>query len=249
MARSAQALIDIANLLPWSIRNGEWLVLVEGPVAREPTAQCRACAQLAQSPSQFTLFKELRSAAEDPGQKASVKGLLDMIPFAFQQLIFEAVRDRFLRRFAQGRVSIGERSWNLGGDPLKVYRVYTAVRETLAAIAVPQLRVGKSPCRHAHTAVAHPPGGVVWDQRQPAIRFVLDIVLDGLREALAGLDSGRIKRCPECDALFLAQRMDKSACSLRCLNLARVHRHRARRSQYEYNRELKSAGITKPGTA
>jgi hypothetical protein len=73
-------------------------------------------------------------------------------------------------------------------------------------------------------------------------------VLDSLREALTDLDPRRIKRSQAC-SFFLARRLDKSACSPRCLNLTRVHRHRAKQPHYELARKLKSAGIAKPGAA
>jgi hypothetical protein len=195
------------------------------------------------------LLNDLRKAALRRKQPELVKDLLEMIPSASQRRIFEAVHDRFLRRFARGRIAIGKRTWNLAGDPLKVYRVYAAVREALDAIIAPQLRFGSTHVVTVALPLSASRVEIVWDQQRPAMRFAPDIVLDGLREALTGLDPRRIKRCPECGAFFVARRLDKSACSPGCLNLARVHRHRARQSQYEYTRKLKSAGLVKPANA
>ena len=198
---------------------------------------------LAPSALQLTLLKDLRSTSARAGQKSVVKDLLDMIPSPSQHRIFKAVHDEFSRRFARGSIAIGEMNWNLAGDPLKVYRTYTAVRETLAAIAAPRVRLRNTHAFALKLPVPAPWVQIIWDQEQPAIRFVPDPVLDGLCQALTGLDPRRIKRCPECGTFFLAWRLDKSACSPRCLNLARVHRHRAKRGRYEYNRKLKSAGL------
>jgi len=245
--RLIEPFVQIANLLPWSIRNGERCVQVAGRTLSErelPSAD--AIRVLSQSPVQQTLLKDLRRDARRRSETALMGDLLDMIPTVFQQRIFKALHHRLLQRFPQGRIEIGERTWNLAGNPLKVYRVYAAVREALDAIAAPHWQLG-----NLHVATLALPLPVrwveiVWDHQQPAIRFVPDIVLDGLREALTGLDPRRIKRCPECGAFFLAWRLDKSACSPRCLNLARVHRHRAKQKDYEYHRKLRNAGVAKP---
>jgi len=245
--RQIEPLVKVANLLPWSIRNGERCVQVAQralPEMERPRAQ--ALSDLRHSSIEAVLLKDLRRAAARRKQTGLVKDLVEMIPSASQRRIFMAVHKRFLRCFSQGRIEIGHRSWNLAGDPLKVYRLYAAVREALGAIVVPQLRFGST---HVVTLALPLPVRwveIVWDQQRPAIRFAPDIVLDGLREALSGLDPRRIKRCPECGAFFLAWRKDKSACSKKCLNLARVHRHRAKQKDYEYNRKLRNAGVAKP---
>ena len=239
-------MVQVANLLPWSIRDGERYVEVSAHALRErELPSCEAIRNFPTSAVERVLLKDLSSNAVRRNQTELVKGLLEVVPSASQRRIFKAVRDRFLRCFPRGRIEIGERTWNLAGDALKVYRVYAAVREALDAIAEPQLRLGRN---HAVTLTL-PVGWVemVWDPGQPAIRFVPDLVLDGLRQALSGFDPRRIKRCPECGAFFLAQRLDKSACSQRCLNLARVHRYRAKQPQYEFTGKLKSAGLAKPG--
>jgi hypothetical protein len=161
------------------------------------------------------LLEDFSRAAVRRNQTERVKGRLKMVPSASQRRIFKAVHDRFLRRFALGRIEIGERTWNLVGDPLKVYRVYAAVREALDAIVEPQLKLGGN-----HVVTLTLPirwVAFVWDPQRPAICFVPDLVLDGLPQTLSGFDPRRIKRCLECDAFFLARRLDKSACSPRCL--------------------------------
>jgi hypothetical protein len=242
---SVETLIVIANLLPWSIHDGERYVRIRSQLLPEGVLpNTELLRQLAQSAVQVTLLKDLKRAAAHVGQKTTVKDLADMIPLPGQHRILKTVHERFLRQFAGERIAIGESVWNLGGDPLKVYHLYAAVREILAAIAAPRWRLG-----NIHTVTLTLPSSIhwaqlVWDHRQPAIHIVPDIVLDGVRGALAGLDPGRIKRCPECGTFFLARRLDKSACSPRCSNLVRVHRHRARQPKYEYNRKLKKAGVT-----
>ena len=137
--------MKVANLLPWSIRNGERCVQVATralPEMELPRAQ--ALSDLRHSSIEVILLKDLRRAAARRKQTGLVKDLLEMIPSASQRRIFMAVHKRFLRCFSQGRIEIGHRSWNLAGDPLKVYCLYAAVREALDAIVAPQLRFGST---------------------------------------------------------------------------------------------------------
>ena len=113
--RSVKLLVEIWNLLPWSIRNGERCVRVEGRLLRE-TELPRAVGMrdLARSTLRVKSLNDLRSAAARKGATASVRDLLAMIPSASERRIFKAVHDQFLRRFALGTIAIGEARWSLG---------------------------------------------------------------------------------------------------------------------------------------
>jgi hypothetical protein len=72
-----------------------------------------------------------------------------------------------------------------------------------------------------------------------------DLLLDQFFAAIQGHDIRKFKRCPICEKFFIAWRIDKGACSPKCLALNRVRRHRERQSGYEEKRKLKGA-VSKP---
>jgi len=59
---------------------------------------------------------------------------------------------------------------------------------------------------------------------------------------LDGKDPRRFKRCPVCARFFIATRIDKPACSQRCIETERKRRDRARQREYENRRKLKRKG-------
>src|SRR5262245_21764424 len=121
--RLIEPLAQIANLLPWSINDGKRCVqLATRTLPERDLPRTEALRGLSHSPIEITLLNDLRKAAVRGKRPELVKDLLEMIPSASQRRILEAVYNRFLRCFAQGRIAIGGRSWNLAGDPLKVYR-------------------------------------------------------------------------------------------------------------------------------
>lgn len=72
------------------------------------------------------------------------------------------------------------------------------------------------------------------------IRPVSDLV-DAITSILTGKAATRIRRCPVCAALFVAQRIDRSACSTRCTTVLNVRRFRERQARYEINRQKNRA--------
>lgn len=64
---------------------------------------------------------------------------------------------------------------------------------------------------------------------------------DAITGILAGKSAARIRRCPICSTLFVAQRLDRSACSRRCTTVLNVRRYRARQAIYEENRQKNRA--------
>lgn len=64
-------------------------------------------------------------------------------------------------------------------------------------------------------------------------------VLDAFFGALDGAPLDRLRRCPQCGALFLAKRQDKGGCSPMCCNALNVqaHRRRAKEGKYEETRK------------
>ncbi len=68
------------------------------------------------------------------------------------------------------------------------------------------------------------------------IRRVADVA-DAVIATLDGKRAERVKRCPVCSRLFVAQRIDRSACSTRCTTVLNVRRWRERQRQYERNRD------------
>ncbi len=97
--------MQVANLLPWSIRNGERYVEVSAHVLPErelPSSE--AIRNFPTSSVERLLLKDWSSAAIRRDQTELVKGLLEVVPSASQRRIFKAVHDRFLRRFPRGRI-------------------------------------------------------------------------------------------------------------------------------------------------
>lgn len=68
-----------------------------------------------------------------------------------------------------------------------------------------------------------------------------ELFLDDFRNAIKGHDIRRFKCCPICGTFFVAWRIDKGACSPKCLAVNRVRRHRGRQSVYELRSKLKAA--------
>lgn len=69
---------------------------------------------------------------------------------------------------------------------------------------------------------------------QGKIAFTLDKLLDGI----LGADAERIRKCPICNRIFWAGRIDKKGCSNQCANSIRVHRSRklAKQRSEQYRR-------------
>jgi hypothetical protein len=58
-----------------------------------------------------------------------------------------------------------------------------------------------------------------------------------LSTALALVDLRQVQRCPICEKVFFAKRIDQMACTGPCTNTARQRRFRANRKRYERNRK------------
>jgi hypothetical protein len=77
-----------------------------------------------------------------------------------------------------------------------------------------------------------PPRTIMFDSAGP-IRLVPDLSYEAFLPAVLRTDSRLIKRCPFCGRLFLANRIDKGACSPLCLG---TNRQRKFREEYKLNR-------------
>jgi hypothetical protein len=99
-----------------------------------------------EEPSQ--ICREIEEGRGRGQQTESAKDLSEMMPSPSRHEIFRAVHNQFMRCFPEGRIKIGERTWNLAGDPMKVYRLYAAVREAFggkrrAGVAAGSIRTTK----------------------------------------------------------------------------------------------------------
>jgi hypothetical protein len=74
-------------------------------------------------------------------------------------------------------------------------------------------------------------------QLQP---YTFDRLLATFIEAITGQDVRHFKRCPICGKFFVPARLDKGACSAKCLPTNRIRRHRASQAKYEQTRKLKT---------
>lgn len=241
--------IRIANLLPWSIRNGvRGVDLGDGWfVAEGELPNTEAIRNLPQSHTARRILIEqqkiVRRTKWDAAEKKAVLNKISgMIPSAAQLRIFEAAHSRFLRSFPEERAELGPQTWLLRGNPLVLYAIYAAVVEAFTDIAKGGIQIGQPREHIVGVAIPFPFShlSIIWHSDKPAIDFVSNILLDGFRDALRGFDPRRIKRCPVCGSFFLARRLDKGACSPECLNINRVRRHRAKSAQYELTRKLKT---------
>ena len=73
--------------------------------------------------------------------------------------------------------------------------------------------------------------------------FQADPLRSHFKDALDGVETQRIRRCPICEKIFFSQRITQRACSKLCNQTRRVREWRSKQAKYEYNRKLKSAGV------
>ncbi len=68
---------------------------------------------------------------------------------------------------------------------------------------------------------------------------LITILKDRFAEAVEGIEAARIRKCEACQRIFWAGRIDQRGCSLRCNDILRKRRYRAR-----YKQRVQSAEFT-----
>jgi hypothetical protein len=169
-------------------------------------------------------------------------------PHAMQERLLRIVSARFKRKFPggvlRGRTTAMRSAFRLKIDEsLYIYELFFAYAKSLkqltSASKAYEEKKGAAfflevPARRIDF-VCNPKIGALSD----------DLFLDQFFAAIQGHDIRKFKRCPICGKFFIAWRIDKGACSPKCLALNRVRRHRERQSVYEEKRKLKGT-VSKP---